>query len=667
MKALHVYIFLALPLLLFLTACPESSGPEITLQIPTGLTATAGDGQVNLVWQASTEKDLAKYVIKLESEGDLSTDIFVVAPATGTTVKQLANDKSYRFQIAIETTAKKRSVFSAAISATPKTSPPDGGEPKVATPTGLAVVAGDASVTVTWNANSETDLKGYTLFWGTAPQALSENKVLELVTTTTILGLTNGTTYFFTLEAQNKVGEKSLPSLIETATPSMIVTQPAIDSVVIEGYGSSLQVRQGATFVLSIKGQRLDHFSSATLGTLAAKMLINTPTDMSLEFTLPHGQAPGFLGLSLITDNGTATKNNAIEVTEISVAKSDKFKPSDSNPGTKERPFLTLTKALSVAASGDTVLLGAGEYGEGETWPPNTGLSPNVADGVTILGVAQNVVLLEGPGAETTTAALNFAGSATIRNLTVSNFSFGLVYVFPPEEQGYGGNLILENLTVSENYVGMYAYAPSNVTISNSSFVFNALNSGGVGLQLADFADARVRNTTFSGNTYGIYAYRARSLVLDTVTAEGSDLDGLFFEDISYCDLARVRAINNKGNGISATSSPQIDMSFKMEYSDISNNDKNGLVIAGGQDASWDLGSNTVGGGNNTLAGNTGWQLLDDREANTGVPIKAEGNIMGGTFVIPGTYTATTSAGLEQQLNGVKLWRISRQGNSITF
>jgi Right handed beta helix region/Fibronectin type III domain len=662
-------LLLALPMLLLLTACPTSLAPSGNLAVPTGLTTTPGDGQVNLVWQASAEKDVAQYVVKLESQGDLSGEIVVTAPATGTTIKQLANDKNYTFSLAIETSAKKRSAFSETVTATPKSPLPTGGggTPSVAAPTGLTLVTGDASITATWNANPEADLKGYTLFWGTTPDALTQSKALDAPTTTKVEGLTNGTTYFFALEAQNTNLEKSAHSTIETATPAAVITQPVIESVAIEGYGSSLQVRQGAFFILKVSGQNLSNLSSATLGTLPANILPTTGSDVVLAFTMPHGQTPGFLTLSLTTGNGTTTKTNAIEVTEISVQKSDKFKPSDANPGTKERPFLTLTKALSVAAPGDTVLLGAGEYKEGESWSPNTGLSPNVPDGVTIIGIAQNKVFLEGPGSETTTAALSFAGSATVRNLTISNFSFGLLYVLPAGEQGYGGSISLENLTVSGNYAGMYAYGPSNVTVSNSSFVFNALPSGGVGLQLSNFGDATVQNTTFTGNTYGIYATSARSLLLRDVTVEQSDRDGLYLEDIYSSELNRGKVIDNKGNGIFASSFPQLDMSFTMEFSEVSNNEKNGVLIAGSKDAIWDLGSYTNGGGNNTLAGNTEWQLLDDRDAGTGVTIKAEGNIIGDSFIIPGTYTATTDAGQEQQLNGVKLWRTNRKGNSVAF
>lgn len=667
MKA-NVYALLALPLLLLLTACPDTPVPTITLTPPTGLTATPGDGQVSLVWQASDAKDLAQYVIKLESEGDVPEEILVTAPATGTTVKQLSNDKSYSFRIATETKAKKRSEFSEAVTATPKATPPDGGEPepKVATPTGLTVVAGDASASVSWNANSEADLKGYTLLWGIAPDALSETKSIEAgTTTTTVEGLTNGTTYFFALEAESTNGEKSARSTIETATPAAISTQPAIESIEIPDYGSSLQVRQGATFILNVKGQRLGNLSSATLGTLTANVLTTTETDVSLELTVPHGHVPGFLALDLTTGNGTATKNNAVEITEISVAKSEKFSPSDTNPGTKERPFLTLTKALSVAAAGDTVFLGSGEYEEGETWPSSTGSAPNVPDGVAIVGQARERVILQGPSLESSSSALVFAGSGSIRNLTAKEFNRAIVHVFSdPDTQLSGGSLTLDNLELTANYEGLFASRAFTVTIKNSLFLANGIPGSGSGVALFNFVDANIQNTTFTANTFGLYTSGARGVFLDTITAQESELDGIYLGEIYSSYLKNVKALGNTRNGVYAFNAGE--GSFSLEASEISGNAQNGVVIAGGAYATWDLGSYSVGGGNNVLANNAGWQLLDDRDAATGVTIKAEGNLWG-FDVTPGTYTATENTGLEQQAFGVKLWRIARSGNSIAF
>ena len=447
--------------------------------------------------------------------------------------------------------------------------------------------------------------------------------------------------------------------------------QPGIDTLAIEGYGSSLQVRQGAAFVLNVTGQRLDTLSAASLGTLPATILNQTETEVSLELSLPHGHSLGFLPLSLTTRDGTATRSDAVEVTEIAAAKSDKFKPDDSNPGTKERPFLTLSKALSVAAAGDTVLLGVGTYEEGETWPVNTGtyppvITPNVPDGVTVVGQARDLVVLQGPGPTSKTSALVFAANASVRNLTVREFDRALLHVFAdPNEQGHLGNITLENLELAENHEGLHALGAATVEIKNCTFLFNGASASGSGITLIDFIDAAMQNTTFTGNTYGVWGSTGRSVFLSDVTAQQSELDGLHLANIYDVQITRLRTLGNKRDGIYALDAGEA--SFKLVYSDVSGNGRNGVVIAGGAYATWDLGGYTSGGGNNTLANNGQWQLLDDRDANTGVTVSAEGNILGGFAVTPGTYTSTSGFGLEQTVNGVRLWKISRVGNSVAF
>src|SRR5262249_53788663 len=67
--------------------------------------------------------------------------------------------------------------------------------PPPAKPTGVKATAGDASVTVTWNANSEADLQGYNVFRDGA----KVNATLVTATTYTDSGLTNGTQYCYTV------------------------------------------------------------------------------------------------------------------------------------------------------------------------------------------------------------------------------------------------------------------------------------------------------------------------------------------------------------------------------------------------------------------------------------------------------------------------------------
>ncbi len=69
-----------------------------------------------------------------------------------------------------------------------------------------------ASVTLAWDANSEPDLAGYILRWGTASGNYTAQTNLATVTTNTVSGLAAGTTYHFAVSAYNTSGLESGPS-----------------------------------------------------------------------------------------------------------------------------------------------------------------------------------------------------------------------------------------------------------------------------------------------------------------------------------------------------------------------------------------------------------------------------------------------------------------------
>jgi len=63
----------------------------------------------------------------------------------------------------------------------------------------LTALAGQ-SVTLAWNANSETNLSGYRLYYGTSSRGYQTNGTTTN-TTFTVTNLVNGTTYYFAVTA----------------------------------------------------------------------------------------------------------------------------------------------------------------------------------------------------------------------------------------------------------------------------------------------------------------------------------------------------------------------------------------------------------------------------------------------------------------------------------
>lgn len=113
---------------------------------PAGLTATPGDGRVDLAWTPNSEPDLRGYhVYWREADETLEQSAFVAAPTSATTVTDLENGQPYRFAVEAENDAGLRSERSAEVLAVPFAA----GD---AAPAVIATVPADGAVDVFRNA-----------------------------------------------------------------------------------------------------------------------------------------------------------------------------------------------------------------------------------------------------------------------------------------------------------------------------------------------------------------------------------------------------------------------------------------------------------------------------------------------------------------------------------
>src|SRR5215510_11585123 len=185
---------------------------------PTGLAATAGNAQVTLNWNASS--GATSYNVKRSTtSGGPYTTIATGVTSTSFTNTGLTNGTTFFFVVSAVNAAGESGNSNQA-SATPQnvqTPPP--------APTGLAATAGNAQVSLSWNASSGAtsyNVKRSTTSGG--PYTTIATGVTSTSFTNT--GLTNGTTFFFVVSAVNATGESG-NSNQASATP----VQPAAGDI----------------------------------------------------------------------------------------------------------------------------------------------------------------------------------------------------------------------------------------------------------------------------------------------------------------------------------------------------------------------------------------------------------------------------------------------------
>jgi fibronectin type 3 domain-containing protein len=181
-----------------------AAGPPAT---PTGLTATAGNTQVALAWNASG--GATAYDVKRSTVSGSGYATITSPTGTSYTNTGLTNGTTYYYVVAAKN-AQGSSANSSQVSATPNASVPP-------VPTGLTATAGNTQVALSWSASSGAtayDVKRSTVS-GSGYATVSS----PTATSYTNTGLTNGTTYYFVVAAKNATGSSANSAQV-SATPT---------------------------------------------------------------------------------------------------------------------------------------------------------------------------------------------------------------------------------------------------------------------------------------------------------------------------------------------------------------------------------------------------------------------------------------------------------------
>ncbi len=220
-----------------------SSAPATAPTTPTNVSAVAGDGSAVVSWTAPSDggSPITSYTVTpyIGTTAQTPKTVTGTPPGTSTTVTGLTNGTAYTFTV----TATNAVGTSPASTASGPVTPTGASAPSA--PANVSATAGDGSAVVSWSAPADggSAITSYTVtpYVGTTAQAPKTVAGSPPSTTTTVTGLTNGTTYTFRVTATNAVGTGPASADSNAVTPSGASAPAAPTNVsAVAGDGSAV-------------------------------------------------------------------------------------------------------------------------------------------------------------------------------------------------------------------------------------------------------------------------------------------------------------------------------------------------------------------------------------------------------------------------------------------
>jgi len=188
------------------SATPAASGGTGTPpSAPANVQATAGDGQVAVTW--SPVSGATSYNIYWNTTGSVTTSDDVIGTSASLLLHpNLTNGIIYYYAVTA-VNAEGESNLSTEVSATPLAGAGGAGSPPSA-PTNVQATGDDGQVTISWSPVDGAT--AYNIYWNTTGSVATSDDAIGTSTTLFVHpDLTNGTTYYYVVTANNAYGESS--------------------------------------------------------------------------------------------------------------------------------------------------------------------------------------------------------------------------------------------------------------------------------------------------------------------------------------------------------------------------------------------------------------------------------------------------------------------------
>ncbi|MDQ6821844.1 MAG: DUF4082 domain-containing protein, partial [Actinomycetota bacterium] len=414
---------------------------------PTNVTASALAQAASVTWSAASSGGTAtSYTITPYTGGTAQPPTTVSGSTTSTTVTGLIPDESYTFTVTASNSAGSgpASTPSNAVTPTPAAAP--------TAPQGVSASPATNQALVGWSApssNGGSQITGYTItpYIGSSAQTATHVSGGS-ATSTTVTGLTNGTSYTFTVKATNSAGTspESAPSL--AITPNFTVfdfsgTPQTVDS------GDTSPIELGVKFTADVNGSVTGirfYKASANTGTHIGG-LWTTGGQLLAQATFTNETASGWQ---------TVTFSTPVAITAGTTYVAGYLAPNGHYSATSAGLTASVDNAPLHAVANGTSANGVYAYSGTSSFPSGSYNATNYWVDVLFATSSTN----SPPGKPSNVSALPGYGSATVS------------WTAP-----WNGGSPITGYTITP-YIGSSAQTPTSVGASASSATISGLTNG---------------------------------------------------------------------------------------------------------------------------------------------------------------------------------------------
>jgi hypothetical protein len=376
--------------------------------------AYTADGTLALAYKPSTGTGSQSFTVNMSRfAGAVTAQWYDPTNGSYTTIGTgLANSGTMTFTSPATNSVGKND-FVLVLQAAPPTQPPS-------PPTGLAAVAGNAQVTLSWNVTATAT--SYNVFRSTTGGGANYTQVASGVTATTYTdkGLTNGTKYFYEASAVNGIGQSGKSSEV-SATP--LVTAGPIIAIDAGGPAAGNFVAEtDVTTGTSDTGSVTNTIDTSAVTNPAPQAVYQTWRSGTFSFTVPNltANTPYLVRLhfseNLATAPGVRVFNVALNGTQV-LTNFDIFVAAGGQFKALVKEFTVNATSSGQVTIGITTVTGNGRLNGFEIYAAGTVAAPTVA------GVSPSSGSTAG-GTAVTITGTNFTGATAVSFGGVAATSF---------------------------------------------------------------------------------------------------------------------------------------------------------------------------------------------------------------------------------------------------